>query len=96
MPEESCELQCTRLKVQLAAGLLLLSRSVVSDSLRPHGVQPGFPVHHQLPELAQTHIHRVGDVIQPSLPLSSAGDQARLIQGIRRRDGVGEDQETIA
>ena len=25
---------------------------------------PGFPVHHQLPELAQTHVHRVGDAIQ--------------------------------
>ena len=32
---------------------------------------PGFPVHHQLPELAQTHVHRVSDVIQPSCPLSS-------------------------
>jgi len=30
----------------------------------------GFPVHHQLPELVQTHVHRVGDVIQPSHPLS--------------------------
>ena len=27
---------------------------------------PGFPVHHQLPELTQTHVHRVGDAIQPS------------------------------
>ena len=37
---------------------------------------PVFPVHHQLPELAQTHVHRVGDAIQPShlilcRPLSS-------------------------
>jgi len=32
---------------------------------------PGFPVHHQLPELAQIHVHRVGDAIQPSCPLSS-------------------------
>ena len=32
---------------------------------------PGLPVHHQLPELAQTHVHRVGDAIQPSHPLSS-------------------------
>ena len=32
---------------------------------------PGFPVHHQLLELAQTHIHWVGDNIQPSHPLSS-------------------------
>ena len=31
----------------------------------------GFPVHHQLPELAQTHVHWVGDAIQPSHPLSS-------------------------
>ena len=32
---------------------------------------PGFPVHHQLLETAQTHIHCVGDAIQPSHPLSS-------------------------
>ena len=32
---------------------------------------PGFPVLHYLPELAQTHIHRVSDAIQPSHPLSS-------------------------
>ena len=32
---------------------------------------PGFPVHHQLPELALTHVHRVGDAIQPSHPLLS-------------------------
>ena len=32
---------------------------------------PGFPVHHQLPKLAQTHVHRVGDAIQPSHSLLS-------------------------
>ena len=32
---------------------------------------PGLPVHHQLPEFTQTHVHRVGDTIQPSHPLSS-------------------------
>ena len=32
---------------------------------------PGLPVHHQPPELAQTHVHWVGDSIQPSHPLSS-------------------------
>ena len=32
---------------------------------------PGFPVHHQLPEPTQTHVHWVGDAIQPSHPLSS-------------------------
>ena len=30
---------------------------------------PGFPVHHQLPELAQTRVSQVGDTIQPSHPL---------------------------
>ena len=30
---------------------------------------PGLPVHHQLPEFTQTHVHRVGDAIQPSHPL---------------------------
>ena len=30
---------------------------------------PVFPVHHQLPELAETHVHRVSDAIQPSHPL---------------------------
>ena len=32
---------------------------------------PGLPVHHQLPESTQTHVHRVSDAIQPSHPLSS-------------------------
>ena len=31
---------------------------------------PGLPVHHQLPEFTQTHVHRVHDAIQPSQPLS--------------------------
>ena len=32
-------------------------------------IMPGFPVHHLLPEPAQTHVHRVGDTMQPSHPL---------------------------
>ena len=32
---------------------------------------PGLPVHHHLPEFTQTYVHRVGDAIQPSHPLSS-------------------------
>ena len=45
----------------------------MSDSLQPHGwsSMPGFPVLHHLPELAQTHVHQVGDAIRPSRPLSS-------------------------
>ena len=51
------------------------SSSVLSDSLWPHGL-PGFPVHHQLPELTQTHVHWVGDANQPSHPVSSLSPPA--------------------
>ena len=37
---------------------------------------PGLPVHHQLPEFTQTHVHWVGDAIQPSHPLSSPSPPA--------------------
>ena len=37
---------------------------------------PGFPIHHQLPELAQTHVPRISDAIQPSHPLLSASPPA--------------------
>ena len=36
-----------------------------------HCSTPGVPVHHQLPELIQTHVYRISDAIQPSHPLSS-------------------------
>ena len=38
--------------------------------------KPGLPVQHQLPEFTQTHVHRVGDAIQPSHPLSSPSSPA--------------------
>ena len=53
-----------------------LSYSVLSDSVNPWIAAWGFLVHHQLPELAQTHVHRVGDAIQPSQPLSSPSPSA--------------------
>ena len=37
---------------------------------------PGLPVHHQLLEFTQTHVHQVGDAIQPSHPLSSPSPPA--------------------
>ena len=37
---------------------------------------PGLPVHHQFPEFTQTHVHGVGDAIQPSHPLSSPSPSA--------------------
>ena len=41
---------------------------------------PGLPVHHQLPEFPQTHVHRVGDAIQPSHPLLSPSPAFNLSQ----------------
>ena len=52
------------------------SHSVVSNSLQPHESQHARPVHHQLPEFTQTHMHTVGDAIQPSHPLSSPSPPA--------------------
>ena len=39
---------------------------------------PGLPVHHQPPEFTQTHVHRVGDAIQPSHPLSPPSPPAPI------------------
>ena len=48
------------------------SRSVIYNSLWPTDCSTsGLPVHHQIAEFTQTHVHRVGDAIQPSHPLSS-------------------------
>ena len=49
----------------------------MSNSWRPHRLQhTRFPVHHQFPELMQTHVHRISDAIQPSHPLSSPSPPA--------------------
>ena len=44
---------------------------------------PGLPVHHQLPEFTQTHVHRVGDAIQPSHHPSSPSPPAPIPPSIR-------------
>jgi len=44
---------------------------------------PGLPVHHQLPEFTQTHVHRVSDTIQPSHPLLSPFPPAPIPPSIR-------------
>ena len=51
--------------------VLQFSCSVMSDSLRPMDCSTGLPVRHQLPEFTQTHVHWLGDTIQPSHPLLS-------------------------
>ena len=56
---------------------VLFSCSVMSYSCDPmNRSTPGLPVHHQLPESTQTHVHCVGDAIQPSHPLSSPSPPA--------------------
>ena len=48
------------------------SHSVMFNSSRPlDSSTPGFSVHHQFPEPAETHVHQISDAIQPSHPLSS-------------------------
>ena len=54
----------------------VFSCSVMSDSLQAPGLQHARLVHYHLPELTQTHAHRVGDAIQASHPLSSPSPPA--------------------
>ena len=56
---------------------------------------PGLPVHHQLPEFAQTHVHRVGDAIQPSHPLSSPSPPGDCSHEIKRHLLLGRKVMTI-
>ena len=51
-----------------------LSRVCLWEPMNPS--TPGLPVHHQLPELTQTHVYRVDDAIEPSHPLSSPSPPA--------------------
>ena len=60
------------------------SHSVVSDSLWPCDCSmPGLPVHHQLPEFTQIHVHWVSDANQPSHPLSSLLLTSSIFSSIR-------------
>ena len=49
--------------------------------------RPGFPVHHQLPEPAQSHVHRVSDAMQPSHPVSSTSP---LIFNLSQHKGLSQ------
>ena len=63
--------------------MLLFSRSVMSDSLRPMDCSmAGLPVLHHLLEFAQTHVHRVGDAIQPLSPASPPALSISQHQGL--------------
>ena len=62
--------------------LLIVHNQIRSDAQScptlcdPMDCTPGLPVHHQLPEFTQTHVHLVSDAIQPSHPLSSPSPPA--------------------
>ena len=59
---------------ELGLSVQLLNRVRLSDPMNRS--TPGLPVHHQLPEFTQTHVHWVGDAIQPSHPLLSPSPPA--------------------
>ena len=59
------------------------SHSVMSDYFQYHGLQHArLPCPSQFPELAQTHVHPVGDTIQPSHPLSSPAQSTVTSEGM--------------
>ena len=69
--------QLSSSKGNIFEGSVQFSRSVMSYSLRSHELQhAGLSVYHQLPEFTQTHVHYVGDAVQPSHPLSSPSPPA--------------------
>ena len=55
----------------------------MSDCNPMNHSMPGLPVHHQLQEFTQTHVHRVSDAIQPSHPLSSPSPPTPIPPSIR-------------
>ena len=67
--------------IKLKHALLLFSRPIVSDSLRPHGLQHAWP--HHRPEFAQVHVHCISDAVQPSHPLTISSPSALNLSSIR-------------
>ena len=72
--ENSCILAETLVPQFLQFGSVTQSCPTLCDPMNRN--MPGLPVHHQLPEFTQTHVHRVSDAIQPSHPLSSPSPPA--------------------
>ena len=77
MLRQPLDTNCASRQTGIPGGKVTLhfTHSVISNSLWPRGLQhtrpPGLPIHHQPPEFTQTHVHWVGDAIQPSHPLLS-------------------------
>ena len=62
----NCSIFCAPIHIQFSS--VAQSCPILCDPM-DYSI-PGFPAHHQLPEVAQIHVHRVGDAIQASHPLS--------------------------
>ena len=82
---QSCNIENLKILKYMKMIIMCVQVSSVTQSCTTQGdlmdcSTPGFPVHHQLPELTQTHVHWVGDAINPSHPLSSPSPAFNLSQ----------------
>ena len=71
---KECSNYCPIALISVQFSSVAQSRPTLCDPINRS--TPGLPVHHQLPEFTQTHIHRVRDTIQPSPPLLSPSPPA--------------------
>ena len=79
LPQEASHVVSAQVASLSAVGpdSVQFSHSVIPTLCNPMDCsEPGFAIFHHLPELAQTHVHWVGDAIQPSHPLSSPSPPA--------------------
>ena len=67
---------CVYLHIHLSVQFSSVAQLCLTLCDPMNGSTPGLPVHHQLPEFTETHVHRVSDSIQPSHPLSSPSPPA--------------------
>ena len=71
-----CTCICTRIYIHTSDQIRSLTHSCLTLCDPMNRSTPGLPVHHQLLEFTETHVHRVSDAIQPSHPLSSPSPPA--------------------
>ena len=75
-PNKECKVKCREECSSASVQFSSVARSCLTLCDPMDCSTPGLPVYHQLLELAQTHVHRVGDATQPSHPLSSPSPPA--------------------
>ena len=76
-------LQCDRTRRPCSVQFNSVAQSCPTLCDPMNRTTPGLPVHHQLPEFTQTHVHRISDAIQPSHPLLSPSLLAPIPRSIR-------------